>query len=301
MIQKMWNQPINYIKPKHTRKTVSQDKVFQRNFGAPSIRRPLNKFTPVPVHNTVSHYVYKPLHQGFLQWHTAVVRQIKEEMYSSKCRSQASAAVEQVSFTQPQESVVEESGSKLRVVNDMQEVSGTEQLISDHHDAAMQELSGTEQLIGDHQDAAMLELSGTEQLNGDHEDAGMQELSGTEQLVGDHEDTAENKENVPDSTSEENEVIWEDKNYYYSCHVKSDLHKLRTYTNVVQNYVKRNSVKEYICTLCDKLFSNRSNVNKHVKTKHLGLKFKCPLCPTSLSSKQGVMKHVSINHTVPLA
>ena len=92
-------------------------------------------------------------HQGFLEW---------QEMHSSECTSQASAAVEQASFTQPQESVVEESGSKLREINDMHE------------------------------------LSGTEQLNGDHEDA------------------AENKENVPDSNSEEKGVSCEDKNYYYS-------------------------------------------------------------------------------------
>ena len=68
----MWNQPINYIKPKSIETephqnhfvTVNCDKQNNNMLGKTRKTKRHSNFTPVPVHDRVSHYVYIPLTQS---------------------------------------------------------------------------------------------------------------------------------------------------------------------------------------------------------------------------------------------
>ena len=56
-------------------------------------------------------------------------------------------------------------------------------------------------------------------------------------------------------------------------------------------HVTRLESSRFKCNICDKEFSGRSNANKHVKSKHLMLRFCCKKCGKLFSSSQAVFKH----------
>ena len=60
-----------------------------------------------------------------------------------------------------------------------------------------------------------------------------------------------------------------------------------------QPSVTRLSSTEFRCNLCSQTFSLRSNANKHVKSKHVMLRYCCPGCFKLFSSNQAVSKHQS--------
>ena len=39
------------------------------------------------------------------------------------------------------------------------------------------------------------------------------------------------------------------------------------------------------CSICNRQFSNKSNLRKHVKNVHEKIKFKCEICAKELSEK----------------
>ena len=49
----------------------------------------------------------------------------------------------------------------------------------------------------------------------------------------------------------------------------------------------------YKCNFCDKVFNQRSNCNKHVRSVHMNIKYSCSLCIAKLSSKQALQKHMA--------
>ena len=54
---------------------------------------------------------------------------------------------------------------------------------------------------------------------------------------------------------------------------------------------------KFECAICGKYFSDRSNCNKHVKTKHMKvLYFPCDICNVKLSSKQALQNHAKNKH-----
>ena len=45
------------------------------------------------------------------------------------------------------------------------------------------------------------------------------------------------------------------------------------------------------CDICNKLFSNKSNLRKHIKSVHEKIKFKCEICDKELSRKDELQRH----------
>lgn len=53
----------------------------------------------------------------------------------------------------------------------------------------------------------------------------------------------------------------------------------------------------HICNLCDKKFSNKNILNRHLREKHLqGPIYKCNLCKTCFSRKERLMRHLQSVH-----
>ena len=45
------------------------------------------------------------------------------------------------------------------------------------------------------------------------------------------------------------------------------------------------------CDICNKLFSNKSNLRKHIKNIHKKIKFKCEICDKEFSQKDNLLSH----------
>ena len=45
------------------------------------------------------------------------------------------------------------------------------------------------------------------------------------------------------------------------------------------------------CDICNKLFSNKSNLRKHIKSVHEKMKFKCEICTTNFTRKDNLLSH----------
>ena len=45
------------------------------------------------------------------------------------------------------------------------------------------------------------------------------------------------------------------------------------------------------CNLCNKLFSNQSNLRKHIKSVHEKIKFKCEICTKNFTRKDNLLSH----------
>ena len=55
--------------------------------------------------------------------------------------------------------------------------------------------------------------------------------------------------------------------------------------------------KEIKCQSCDKIFSEKGSMNRHVASVHEGMKpFKCEFCDKSFSQKGNSIKHVASVH-----
>ena len=50
------------------------------------------------------------------------------------------------------------------------------------------------------------------------------------------------------------------------------------------------------CNLCNKLFSNKSSLTKHIKSVHEKIKFKCEICDKELSRKDDLQRHKKTVH-----
>ena len=66
-------------------------------------------------------------------------------------------------------------------------------------------------------------------------------------------------------------------------------------TGDLKTLIKVNS-GSYDCKVCNKSFSHRSNCNKHIKSKHMNIKYRCDNCDAKLSSNQAVLKHKKKYH-----
>ena len=56
------------------------------------------------------------------------------------------------------------------------------------------------------------------------------------------------------------------------------------------------SRKTFKCKLCDKLFSSKQNLRKHIDARHTVCKFACKLCQKVYSRPQGLRSHVRSIH-----
>ena len=45
------------------------------------------------------------------------------------------------------------------------------------------------------------------------------------------------------------------------------------------------------CDICNKLFSNKSNLRKHIKSVHEKMKFKCEICTKNFTRKDNLLSH----------
>ena len=63
---------------------------------------------------------------------------------------------------------------------------------------------------------------------------------------------------------------------------------------VHRNY--HNSKKDYRCDSCDKTFSTKANLMKHIKVIHQSAQFNCHLCSKVFIYKHLLIKHISAVH-----
>ena len=52
-----------------------------------------------------------------------------------------------------------------------------------------------------------------------------------------------------------------------------------------------------VCNLCNKLFSNQSNLGKRIKSVHEKMKFKCEICGKEFSQKDDLQRHKKAVHS----
>ena len=45
------------------------------------------------------------------------------------------------------------------------------------------------------------------------------------------------------------------------------------------------------CDICNKLFSNKSSLTKHIKSVHEKIKFKCEICTKNFTKKENLLSH----------
>lgn len=83
----------------------------------------------------------------------------------------------------------------------------------------------------------------------------------------------------------------------YTCPIYSEsFTQLYILTNHEQTH--RNNRKLFRCTHegCDKLYTTRSGLDSHIKTKHLKRLYKCIFCERQLSTMQKLKHHHSVYH-----
>ena len=64
--------------------------------------------------------------------------------------------------------------------------------------------------------------------------------------------------------------------------------------NHLQNVKKKEENRK--CTTCDKMFTDRRNLNKHIKSVHEGNMFSCDQCSKTYTRKASLIDHVSRHH-----
>ena len=55
------------------------------------------------------------------------------------------------------------------------------------------------------------------------------------------------------------------------------------------------------CDICNKLFSNKSNLRKHIKSVYEKMKFKCEICDKEFSRKDNLQRHNKAVHSKSIA
>ena len=88
----------------------------------------------------------------------------------------------------------------------------------------------------------------------------------------------------------------------YNMHL-SIVHKLNVEIkqepsfDILEKEIEESEKVSLQCENCDKAFSTRSNLNKHVSSIHVGKKpFKCDICDKNFSQKQKMKDHFAIVH-----
>merc|ERR1712098_487784 len=64
--------------------------------------------------------------------------------------------------------------------------------------------------------------------------------------------------------------------------------------NILTNY--KNEADQYPCNKCDKYYTDRSNLNKHIKRAHEGMRFPCDDCEYKSTTKQDLERHFQSVH-----
>lgn len=49
---------------------------------------------------------------------------------------------------------------------------------------------------------------------------------------------------------------------------------------------------QILCSFCGRIFSQRSNLNRHVTSVHQGVRYSCPVCPKSFGQRFDLHRHV---------
>ena len=58
-----------------------------------------------------------------------------------------------------------------------------------------------------------------------------------------------------------------------------------------------NGKKPFDCNVCSKIFTHKSNLNKHIKIVHEGKKpYACSICSSAFATKQSLKKHIDGVH-----
>lgn len=65
--------------------------------------------------------------------------------------------------------------------------------------------------------------------------------------------------------------------------------------HVIVAHINRTIVM-YHCDECDKKYTNGQNLETHVRTKHMGMRFECYLCDKKYTEKQAIKRHLLKNH-----
>lgn len=60
--------------------------------------------------------------------------------------------------------------------------------------------------------------------------------------------------------------------------------------------IQENDDDQYPCNKCDKQFSNNSNLWRHIRIAHEGIKFPCNDCDHKASTKQNLDRHIQSKH-----
>ena len=72
---------------------------------------------------------------------------------------------------------------------------------------------------------------------------------------------------------------------------------LKSHFSKVQNDIKKKSINDTVCELCDKSFFNESSMKRHMKEIHKSQEDPtCELCRKIFSSKQALKFHSNTRH-----
>ena len=62
----------------------------------------------------------------------------------------------------------------------------------------------------------------------------------------------------------------------------------------------RNEAGQFPCNRCEKQYSNRGNLDRHIKSAHEGIKFPCNDCGYESTQRSNLMRHIQTVHKVSL-
>jgi len=65
-----------------------------------------------------------------------------------------------------------------------------------------------------------------------------------------------------------------------------------------QSFEVSNTAEGYICPKCNKSFTQRRNLQEHIKTVHEGIRIPCTMCEHTASTKSNLRKHMKKKHNV---
>ena len=65
--------------------------------------------------------------------------------------------------------------------------------------------------------------------------------------------------------------------------------------NCIEN-IDKNTQKRFHCKQCDKSFTVKQSLKRHIMTEHIGLKVPCPKCDEKFKQKVHMKRHLLIKH-----